>query len=144
MKLFPTVWILAVMAVSCKPTSDYKTERDEVMKIHDVVMADNGVLVANEMKADSLLRDLPGLKKKYPDLDIEAEKAALNATLQRLKNAEDRMNDWMHNFEPDVTGKSDEDAVQYFRNEKVNIQKLDSMYKMEIKSSNATLSKFRK
>ncbi|WP_442591664.1 hypothetical protein ACSBL2_10605 [Pedobacter sp. AW31-3R] len=144
MKLFPAVWIIAVMAVSCKPTSDYKAERDEVMKIHDVVMADNGVLVANEMKADSLLKDLPGLKKKYPDLDIEAEKAALNATLQRLKNAEDRMNDWMHNFEPDVTGKSDEDAVQYFRNEKVNIQKLDSMYKMEIKSSNATLAKFRK
>lgn len=139
-----SILILVVLAMSCKQTTNYKAERDEVMKIHDVVMADHGILVANEMKADSLLKDLPGFHKKYPELDVDAERAVLNTMLQRLKNAEDRMDDWMHHFEPDVTGKADEDAVQYFRNEKVKIKDLDSMYKMEIKASNEILAKYRK
>ncbi|MNY83295.1 hypothetical protein D3C86_2259730 [compost metagenome] len=54
------------------------------------------------------------------------------------------MNDWMHNFEPDVTGKSNEDAVQYFKDEKAKIAEVDSLYKKEIASSNAYLERFKK
>lgn len=144
MKTFLGVLLCAITAISCTQKANYKTERDEVMKFHDVVMEDHGSLVANEMKIDSLMKDLPALKKEFPELDTLREKGVLKATLERLTVAENLMNDWMHKFEPDVTGKSDEDAVQYFKNERVKIARIDSLYKVEIKSSTTYLTKFRK
>lgn len=137
--------LLVTIAVSaCKQNVDYKTVRDEVMKFHDVVMADQGIVVSNQMKLDTLLKDLKGLKAKFPDVDTLKEKKEISALIADLTKAEDSMNDWMHKFEPDVTGKSNEAAVQYFKDEMVKIAAVDSLYKKEIKASAAYLSKFRK
>ncbi|MNL62023.1 hypothetical protein D3C87_1860040 [compost metagenome] len=114
------------------------------MKFHDVVMADQGIVVSNQMKLDTLLKDLKGLKAKFPDVDTLKEKKEISALIADLTKAEDSMNDWMHKFEPDVTGKSNEAAVQYFKDEMVKIAAVDSLYKKEIKASAAYLSKFRK
>ncbi len=135
---------IAITAFSCTPASNYKTERDEVMKFHDTVMEDHGILVGNEMKIDTLLKDLPALKKKFPQLDTLQEKKLLITTAERLKKAEDLMNNWMHQFEPDITGKSDEEAVTYFKKERVKIAAIDSLYRVEIKSSTAYLTKLGK
>lgn len=114
------------------------------MKFHDIVMEDHGTLVNNGMKLDSLLKDLPALKNKFPDLDTLKEKATMTATLERLNKAEDLMNDWMHKFEPDITGKSNEEAVRYFKAERIKIEKIDSLYKAEVKLSGTYLAQFRK
>lgn len=139
---------IAMVAVACnqqkKQETDYKAVRDEVMKFHDVVMADHGVIVNNQMKLDTLLRDLKGLKSKFPEIDTLKEREAIVGLIKDLTGAEDSMNDWMHNFEPDVTGKSNEVAVQYFREEKAKIAKVDSLYKKEIAVSNVYLEKYRK
>ena len=129
---------------SCNPKTDYKAERDEVMKFHDVVMADHGVLVNNEMKLDTMLRNLSALKKDFPSVDTAKEKVVINIALESLKNAENKMNDWMHQFEPDVTGKSNDEAVAYFKAERQKIGKIDSLYKGQIKASNQYLSQFKK
>ena len=137
-----------MVAVACNPQkkqeTDYKAVRDEVMKFHDVVMADHGVIVNNQMKLDTLLRDLKGLKSKFPEIDTLKEREAIVGLIKDLTGAEDSMNDWMHNFEPDVTGKSNEVAVQYFREEKAKIAKVDSLYKKEIAVSNVYLEKFKR
>lgn len=144
MKIFLAVLACATVAISCTQSANYKDERDEVMKFHDVVMADHGVLVNNQMKLDTMLHDLPALKIKYPALDTAKEKVVMTTTLDRLNKAEDLMNDWMHKFEPDVTGKSNEDAVKYFKAERAKIGKVDSLYKAEIKSSDDYLAQFKK
>ncbi|MNY35317.1 hypothetical protein D3C86_1697160 [compost metagenome] len=87
---------------------------------------------------------MKGLKAKYPELDTLKEKETIKVLLNDLTTAEDSMNDWMHKFEPDVTGKSNDESVQYFKAEKVKIQRVDSLYKKEIKSSEAYFSKFKK
>lgn len=139
---------MAIVAVACnqqqKQETDYKVVRDEVMKFHDVVMADHGVIVSNQMKLDTLVKDLRGLKLKFPEVDTLKEKETIVALIQDLTKAEDSMNDWMHKFEPDVTGKSNEVAVQYFKDEKAKIAAVDSLYKKEIGLSNAYLEKFKK
>jgi hypothetical protein len=135
---------LAAVAGACTPTVDYKTERDEVMKFHDVVMEDHSKLVDNQMKLDTLLKSLPALKQKFPATDTLIEKARMKEILERLDKAEDLMNDWMHKFEPDVTGKSDAEAILYFKAELIKIGRVDSVYKSEIKSSDTYLSKFKK
>jgi len=148
MKNILGILFMAIVVVACnqqqKQETDYKVVRDEVMKFHDVVMADHGVIVNNQMKLDTLLKDLKGLKSKFPDVDTLKEKDAITALVKDLTKAEDSMNDWMHKFEPDVTGKSNEVAVQYFKEEKAKIAAVDSLYKKEIGLSNAYLEKFKK
>lgn len=134
----------AILAVACAPKQDYKAERDEVMKFHDVVMQDHGVVVNNQMKLDSLLKDLKGLKASQPSLDTVAARKEMEQLKSSLGSAEDRMNDWMHQFEPDVTGKSNEEATKYFKEEKVKITRIDSLYKQEIKTSGTYLDKLKK
>lgn len=146
MNKFIGLILIAITGISCAQNdkADYKAERDEVMKFHDVVMADNGVLISNQMKLDTLLHNMRDLKVKFPELDTLKEKQTIAAMLTELTRAEDLMNDWMHQFEPDVTGQSNEDAIKYFKSEKVKIAAVDSLYKKEIKTSGTYLSKFGK
>ena len=132
------------IAAACSEPVNYKTERDEVMKFHDVVMEDHGVLIANQMKLDSMLKDLPALKQKFPAIDTAKEKVVLQLAIASLADAEELMNDWMHKFEPDVSGKSNEEAVIYFKAERAKIAKIDSLYKGQIKASNHYIAQFRK
>jgi GTPase involved in cell partitioning and DNA repair len=67
-----------------KKTNDYKAVRDEVMQYHDEVMKDQSVIVKNQMKLDTLLRDLKGLKTKYPNVDTLQEAIALKSLLSNL------------------------------------------------------------
>ncbi|HKG05594.1 MAG TPA: hypothetical protein VKB19_04015 [Pedobacter sp.] len=144
-KLIVIIFIATAMGCSEQPGKvDYKSKRDEVMSLHDVVMADHGIIVENQMKLDTLLKDLKGLKIKYPEVDTAKEKANISSLLADLTKAEDQMNNWMHKFEPDVSDKSKEAAVQYFEAEKLKISQIDSLYKKEIISSNAYLHQFRK
>jgi hypothetical protein len=138
------ILLITMAAIACTQKGDYKSVRDEVMKFHDVVMADHGKVINNQMALDTLLKDLKGLKLKYPEVDTIKEKAEISALLSKLTTAEDSMNDWMHKFEPDVTGKSNEAAIQYFEAEKAKIATIDSLYKVEIKESGEYLSKFKK
>lgn len=144
MKRFIFLFAMASVAMSCTQKVDYKTERDEVMKFHDVVMEDHGILVDNQMKLDSMLKNLPALKQKFPAIDTAKEKVVMTIALESLKSAESLMNDWMHKFEPDITGKSNEEAVTYFKAERQKIARIDSLYKGQIKASNLYLSQFRK
>ncbi|WP_316811567.1 hypothetical protein [Pedobacter heparinus] len=143
MKTSIGILLISIIA-ACKPGVDYKTVRDEVMKFHDIVMADQGVVVNNQMKLDTLLKDMKDLKTRFPAIDTGKEKETINALMADLTKAENSMNDWMHKFEPDVSGKSNEAAVQYFKAEMAKIVAVDSLYKQEIKSSGAYLHKFGK
>lgn len=133
-----------IVVTSCKQGDNYKDVRDEVMKFHDVVMEDQEKIVSNQMKLDTLLRSFKAVKQQFPETDTLKEKAAISVLLKQLTSSEESMNDWMHKFEPDVTGKSNEEAVRYFKEEKIKIYKIDSLYKAYIAVSDAYLTKFKK
>lgn len=143
--MFRTLGILIIIfaLAACKPQTDYKTTRDEVIKLHDVVMADQGKVVSREIQITEMLKDLKALKTTNPAIDTLVEKDSLRAIHSRLSKADEAMNDWMHQFEPDVTGKSNEEAVKYFEAEKLKIQRVDTLFKQEIKGADAYLSKFK-
>ncbi|RZM24291.1 MAG: hypothetical protein EOO88_23330 [Pedobacter sp.] len=143
MKKIAGIVLLAVLT-ACQPGADYKAVRKDVMKFHDVVMADHGIIISNQMKLDTLLTDIKALKQAFPEIDTLKERAAMTALKLELVKAEEVMNNWMHQFEPDVTGKSNEEAVKYFEAEKKKIIGIDSIYKQEIKLSRDYLLKFKK
>jgi len=136
--------VSAIGMTACSPTADYKKERDEVMVFHDKVMADHGLIVENQMKLDTMTRNLAALKLKFPDLDTLKEKEHMLALIAELNAAEEQMNTWMHEFEPDITGKSNDEAISYFKNEKLKIRAVDSLYKEEIKLSGGYINKYQK
>lgn len=136
--------LLLIMALgACQPAADYKAVRDDVMKVHDVAMADHGIIIGNQMRLDALLKDFKGLKTRFPDLDTLKEQKELNTLKSDLLRAEELMNDWMHQFEPDITGKSNEEAIKYFEAEKMKIAYIDTLYKQKIKISNTYLLRFK-
>lgn len=137
-------FLLALALASCKQQADYKASRDEVIKVHDVVMADHGKVVDQQLKLNDMLKDLSALKLKNPDIDTLKVKDSITIVRDRLNVAEEAMNTWMHEFEPDITGKSNEEAITYFEAEKQKIQKVDTLFKAELKRAEAYLSKFKK
>lgn len=138
------IFILALAFASCKQQADYKASRDEVIKVHDVVMADQGKVVDQQLKLGGMLKNLSAIKASNPQIDTIKEKDSITIVRDRLNVAEEAMNTWMHEFEPDVTGKSNEEAVAYFEAEKLKIQKVDTLFKAELKRAEAYLSKFKK
>lgn len=140
--------LLIVLAASsftaCKPKQDVSSIKNETMKLHDEVMASHGKIIANQMKIDTLLKEMKALKQLFPAIDTLQEKTALTTTLNNLLKAEESMNDWMHRFNPDYNSTNLDSVINYYKTEKQKINAIDSLYKKEIKESNLYLSKFKK
>jgi len=132
-----------LMVQSCKTAPDYKVVRQEVMDLHDKVMADGEDAVRNKMLLDTLSRiKLPAIKTAQPALDTALEQRKIAALVAKLTKADDEMMDWMHAFQPDTEGKSNEQAVSYFRAEMVKISALEKSYARALQESDAYLKKF--
>ncbi|WP_244950807.1 hypothetical protein [Pedobacter suwonensis] len=133
----------AAMTIGCKSEPDYKTVRQEVMDLHDKVMGDGEKAVKNRMVLDTLSKvRLKELKQAKPDLDTTEEKNKISLLIAKLNKADDNMMDWMHDFQPDIEGKSNGEAVKYFQGEMIRIKKLDGEYKKALDESDAYLEKF--
>lgn len=144
MKKLITLCAIAIIAVACKPKADVKTIKEETMKLHDIVMAEHGKIIDNQMKIDTLLASLGELKSKFPNIDTLAEKTEMTKMMADLVKAEENMNDWMHNFEADFKSEVDTAVFNYYQKEHDKIAKVRELYQTEIKKSNTYLSKFNK
>lgn len=144
MKKLITICTIAIVAVACKPKADVKTIKEETMKLHDIVMAEHGKIIDNQMKIDTLIASLGELKSKFPNIDTLAEKTEMAKIMADLVIAEESMNDWMHNFNGDFTNKADTAVFNYFKIEHDKIAKVNELYQLEIKKSSTYLSKFKK
>lgn len=132
-------FIVAGMA-ACSPSNDYLKVREDVMTLHDSVMMKNDRIVNQEMKIDTLLRNLGRLKSSKPNVDTADVRKNLSALQKELEMAEESMNEWMHRFQPDVEGKSNQEAVTYFTKEAEKIKKIDQLYDEKIKKADTYLS----
>ncbi len=139
-----TVCLIAIATISCKPKADVNKVKEETMELHDVVMANHGKIIDNQMKIDTLLKGLNDLKAKFPAIDTAVEKAEMTMLLENLVKAEESMNDWMHNFNADYQNKLDTAILNYYQKEYNKISKVDQLYQNEIKKSSTYLAKFKK
>lgn len=129
-----------IFITSCKNKADYQTARKQVLNLHDKVMADAGKAESNEMQFNALLKSgLKQLKLNQPALDTVAGRTQITALNKELGNADDQMENWMHAYNNDFKGKTDQEALDYFNNEKTKVLKIDSLYKGALKSSDTYL-----
>ena len=124
--------IIGFTFIAC--TDSKKQEKDlldDLLKVHDRVMGNDDALMKNKMRLDSLL--------KLPAKD-SAEKVNIKAMDLKLQAAEEAMETWMHKFEPDVTGKSHEDVMKYYNDQKKQIMAVDSEMTVALSESDVYLT----
>lgn len=126
-------FVIILMALAfCSCSDNTKQEKDQlnaILKVHDKVMDNDDVLMKNKMKLDSML--------KVKTIKDTTEIKALDV---KLAAAEDSMEDWMHKFEPDPTGKSHDEIMQYYTEQKKQITAVDSVMNQAISEANQYFS----
>jgi hypothetical protein len=115
--------LMASLCFSCKQELDYKTIRAEVVARHDKVMNDADLANGQKSVLDSIYRSV---KASGNDTLKLAE------TIRKVDEANQQMENWMNHFEPDVSGKSNEEALTYFKAELKKINDLDKQFKVVI------------
>jgi hypothetical protein len=106
---------------------------DEVIKIHDRVMAADEHLMKNKMQLDTLLK-----------IDSARDKDTAVLLKTKLMLADSAMEIWMHEFDAGYKGKSDEEILAYMSNQKKQITAIDSQINVAIKKSDQYLSRIKK
>lgn len=112
-------------------TRQEKTLLNDILKVHDKVMNKDELLMKNKSRLDSLL--------KLPAKDT-AERVNIRGIDLRLTAAEEAMENWMTKFQPDVTGKSHDEVMKYYNDQKKQVTAVDSQVNVAIKESNQYLS----
>lgn len=120
---------LALFSCTTKKAEPAATMED-IMKVHDRVMAADEKLTANKMQLDSFL--------KNADVAPGHPAAVLD---KKLADAETAMENWMHNFDGELKGKSDAEKQAYFNDQMKQITAIDSQITVAVDESNKYLLK---
>ena len=129
---------------ACQNGSDYKSVRKEVLDAHDKVMMDGETAIKNKMSLDTILANLDSLRTAKIISDTTVERQAIGKLQSKLNAADEQMNDWMHEFNAELDGKSNEEAVIYFKAEQEKVKRLDSVYRAAIGESDAFIKRIKK
>jgi len=125
-----------VLIISCNNKSDYTITQKQVLTLHDKVMNEAGRAEGNEIQLKSLLKaGFKTAKLNQPNLDTAAVRAQILTLNKNLSYADDQMENWMHAYNNNLKGKTDEETLSYFNSEKVKVEKLDSLYQSALRSA---------
>jgi hypothetical protein len=133
-KLLIVAFALFALSACNNGKDQEKALQDEVIKIHDKVMGNDNRLMDNKMKIDTLI-------STTTDTTQKAELTRLNS---ELMVAEQAMENWMQNFNPDQGNKSQEEKVAYLTGQKKQIMTIDSLMNAAINKSTEYLNAIKK
>ncbi|WP_295674514.1 hypothetical protein [uncultured Mucilaginibacter sp.] len=106
-----------------------KAALDSVLALHEKVMGSNESLLKNKTILDSLLKkDTTAILKD-----------SVTRHLSEVINADSAMDNWMHNFDADMTGKLPVERMIYLRSQKKQITKVDSQINAALAASDRYL-----
>jgi len=140
-----TAIALLLIFTACKDTKkDEKALESQVMDLHEQVMGDGEKAMQNKMQLDTLMMKKDSIKKAYPNLDTSAESKTMRSLSSRIVKADDRMSDWMHNYNPDFRGKPHDEVMNYLDQQKKIVSQINKQYNSVIQASNQYLLKYKK
>ncbi|OOQ61636.1 hypothetical protein [Mucilaginibacter pedocola] len=118
----------AMLLFSCTDTKKQEqTLLDEVIAIHDSVMAKEEQLVKAKIQLDTLLKN-----NTLPPADT----AAAAKLIVTLDSTDARMEDWMHKFDAENKGKSHDEIMAYLEDQKKKIKAIDKDFDAAIATTN--------
>ncbi|QNL48573.1 hypothetical protein H8S90_17525 [Olivibacter sp. SDN3] len=117
--------------------------QDEVIAVHDSIMPKMGTIVRDNLKVSILLTKMDSLKKINPALDTTLEKENLANLQEKLKEANESMTDWMHEFDADQEDKTPEEVRNYLQGELGKIQEVKVKFAKASAESQQVLEKYK-
>lgn len=132
MKRILVIAIVVCVIYSCKDnTQQEKDLLNQILKVHDGVMTKDEALMKSKNKMDSLLKTA---------LKDSSEKLNVKGIDMRLTAAGEAMENWMGKFQPDMTGKSHDEVMKYYTDQKKQVQAVDSQMNAAISEAKQYLS----
>lgn len=132
MKKILLIGILGFLLSSCNDDKLQETTLlNEVIKTHDKLMVDDGVIMKNKAQ----------LKEIAKADTSAATKDSVVFYSSMLDNADMMMMNWMNKFSPDFSGKSHEQILSYLHTQKTQIMKLDTQINTAVAASNKYILK---
>jgi hypothetical protein len=106
-----------------------KTKSDslyqDVMKGHERGMGRFGELHRYETLLSKIVDSLARLTGKSPE--SIAFRSEIDSALSHLKNAENAMNQWMEEFDPNKEGKTENEKIDFYSAEKDKVNKVEEL-----------------
>jgi Mg2+ and Co2+ transporter CorA len=109
-------------------TDTKKQEKDllnQVIAVHDKVMASDEQLMKNKMLLDSLIKNNSSA----------INKDTAQVYLKLVDDADNAMSDWMHHFDAENKGKSHQEVMDYLEAQKKLIAKIDTQINTAVTGS---------
>lgn len=107
--------------------SNYSTLKTEVMRIHDAVMPETSTIIAYTKT----------IRESMDTLSEEAKNRS-KALIKDLKQADKAMMEWMRQYDdPESLGLSLDSATKYLQEQKIKIEKVDSLMRTSLKNAKA-------
>ncbi|HWD88431.1 MAG TPA: hypothetical protein VG367_09915 [Mucilaginibacter sp.] len=132
MKRILAIMLTACALYSCKDdTQQEKNLLNDILKVHDKVMSKDETLMKSKNRMDSLLKTT---------VKDTAEKTNIKGIDLRLTAAGEAMENWMSKFQPDMTGKSHDEVMKYYTDQKKQVAAIDSQINVAIKEANQYIS----
>ena len=132
------IFAVALMALTLGACNNDKAQEkallDDVIKLHDTVMGKDEKLMKNKMKIDTLLITIKDTLAQKP----------LKTLSTNLVTAEEAMENWMQNFDPEQKGKTHDQVVAYLNDQKKQVAAIDSNINVVIKQSSEYLNQLPK
>ncbi|KLT66882.1 hypothetical protein [Pedobacter sp. BMA] len=129
--LILAIAISALIHSGCNTDPDSNAIKKEVLNIHDKLMMDGEKVVKNRIKLDSVL--------KSDQLNSLSDAKRITLLITRLNAADENMMDWMHFFKDDFKGKSEQEALAYYKSEMLKIRAVEDEYIRIIRESDSVL-----
>ncbi|QPH39990.1 hypothetical protein [Pedobacter endophyticus] len=126
--------LFALLFSACKTEPDSKAVKKEVLNIHDKLMVDGEKVVKNRMRLDSIL--------KSGKVSSIADSSELVTLIEKLNIADEGMMDWMHFFNDDFKGKTEQETLEYYKSEMVKIRAVEDHYIDVTRQSDSVLKIF--
>ncbi len=132
--------VAACVLFAC--TDDKAKEKamlDEVIKIHDEVMGKEEYLMRNKMQMDSILTPGP-VNDKY----TMEQKVTISAMRFKLIAADEAMSTWMQRFDAELKGKTHDEKLKYYAEQKKAVVRIDSQITAAVEASDKYLKEIKK
>ena len=130
--LIGTMGLLIFTSCGNSKKEEMEKLREEVIAVHDEIMP----------MMDDLYKLRSSLNLKLVEDSIASVKMGVPEMIITIKDAEEAMMDWMRNFDPNFSGKDDEETRMYLLEQKKSIEHTKTLMLQARDEGSQGLNKF--
>ena len=136
--------ILLFSITACKnKKAEQEKLQTEVMNVHDELMGKMESIMNNKSALSLIENRLDSLKIVDASLDTAKLRLDIEKSKVTLTSSDDAMMKWMNDFNPDYSGKSEDQILDYLNKEKAKISVIKNKINQSLSNSDSLIIKYK-